>query len=248
MIKDNLSVKDLIAQAKKELLANKNCKKAFAVLELIDEEKITNYKDKVLFKNTLALALLENRDYKAAAKIYEEIDEKYQQGYCELLAGNEDKAKELWYSAPDSEPCEWGKCLLDYINLKKGKKPTFLQVRNHLEADIGYFIQADKLKYAENLIKNDEIFISVNLESYKLIGRSLLNYGFYNMARKYLLKSLQLLPDEAETLYFLGKYNYAIGAYRESKRALERCLECNELYTPARELLNKADLNLNKLW
>lgn len=248
MRSNNLPAGDLIIQVRKEVLVNKDCAKALALLDTLEKTGISNEKDKLLLKNTYALVYLENKEYLRAAEVYQELGEKYQQGYCELLAGNEAEAEKIWYSARESEPCEWGKCLLNFIRLKKGKKPTFLQIRNYLEIDIGYFIQADKLKYAENLIKNDEIFISVNLESYKLIGRTLLNFGFYNMARKYLLKSLQILPDEAETLYFLGKYNHLIGAYSESKKILEKCLDINRSYIPARDLLSKVELNLNKLW
>jgi len=241
-------VKDLIHQARKELLVNKDCKKAGSYIVSLLESEAVDEKENLLIKNTIGLIYLEKKEYQKAAEIYKEIDEKYQAGYCELLMGNEEDARKLWYSAPDSEPCEWGKSLLDFIHLKRAKRPTFLQIRNHLETDIGYFIQADKLKYAENLIKNDDVFISVNLEAYKLIGRTLLNHGFYNMARKYLLKSLQILPDESETLYFLGRYNYLIGAYGESKKVIEKCLENNPNYTPAKDLLTRIEMNLHKLW
>ncbi len=246
MANNDQSVRDLIFNAREEVLVNKNCQKALLVLNNIDKSMVSEDQEKLFFNNTLALIYLENREYKKAAEIYKEIDEKYHAGFCELLEGNEEAAEKLWLSAPDSGPCRWGKCILDFIRLKKGRKPSFLQIRNYLEIDIGYFIQANKLKYAENLIKNDEIFISINLESYKLIGKALLNHGFLNMARKYLLKSLQLLPGEAETLYFLGRYNYIIGAYKESKSVLERCLESNNLYIPAKNLLHKAELNLDK--
>ncbi len=248
MVSKNLSDRNIIIQARKEVLIDKNCKLARITLESLNIQEISDEKDKLLLKNTYALICLENKEYLQAAEIYRELGEKYQHGYCELLAGNEAEAEKIWHKAPQSPLCEWGKCLIDFIRLKKGRVPTFLQVRNHLETDIGYFIQADKVKYAENLIKNDNIFISVNLEAYKLIGKALLNFGFYNMARKYLVKSLQLLNDESETLYFLGKYNYLIGAYSESKKVLQRCLENNHNYTPAKELLRKVELNLNKTW
>lgn len=241
-----MTAKDLIMQARKEALTGKDYKKALISLGEVEGMSELSAEEELLLKNTLAFVYLESKEYKNAAKIYKEIDEKYQAGFCELLMGNEDEAEKLWNNAPESEPCSWGKCLLDLIKLKKGRKPSFLQIRNHLESDIGYFIQANKFKYAENLMKNDEVFVSVNLESYKLIGRVLLNYGFLNQARKYFLKSLQIIPDESETLYFLGQYNYLIGAYRESRQVLECCLENNSCYMPAKELLEKIELKLNK--
>ncbi|HSA06482.1 MAG TPA: hypothetical protein P5556_04825 [Candidatus Gastranaerophilales bacterium] len=248
MTNNDKSVKDLIIKARKEVLINKNYFKALISISEIEKTNALNDEEKLFLKNTAALAYLENKEYNKAAELYKEINENYQAGFCELLLGNEQEAERLWHNAPDAPACQWGKCLLDFIKLKKGKKPTFFQIRNHLETDIGYFIQANRIKYTENLIKHDELFMSVNLESYKLIGRTLLNYGFFNMARKYLLKSLQILPNEAETLYFLGRYYYLTGAYRECQITLGKCLESNFDYTPARELLAKTELKLDNIW
>ena len=246
---NNRSAKNLIMQARKEILINKNCQKALIILANIDESKILDFSERLIFKKIFALTYLENSEYKKAAEIYKEINEKYQAGFCELLTGNEKEAENLWHSKPATEPCLWGRCLLDFINLRKGQTPSYLQIRNHLEIDMGYFIQANKLKYAENLMKNEDVFISVNLESHKFIGKVLLNYGFFNMAKKYFLKSLNVIPSDAETLYFLGQYNYLTGAYKESQKALERCLENNYYYIPARKLLGKIELKLNNtIW
>ncbi len=244
---NNLNIRDLIIHAREEFLVKKNIK-ALNLLENIEIEKISNEEDLRFYKNSLGLIYLETKEYKKAAAAYREIGERYQAGFCELLQGNEEEAERLWLSAPESEPCEWGKCALKIIKNENDIYPSFLQIRNHLEIDIGYFIQANKFKYAESLMSKAEIFTSINLESYKYIGRVLLNYGFLNQAKKYLLKSLQIIPNESETLYYLGQYNYLIGAYKESGKVLEKCLEYNSSYTPARELLSKIDLNLNKFW
>ncbi|OGI03452.1 MAG: hypothetical protein A2Y25_10670 [Candidatus Melainabacteria bacterium GWF2_37_15] len=230
---------DLLNQARKEVLVNKNYKKAVEILNSIKE-----IEDIEIFYNTLGLAYLESGEYGKAAEIYKQSGKKYPAGFCELLSGNEEAAKKLWESAPDSSPCRWGKCVLDFIKLRKGPVPTYLQIRNHLETDLGYFIQADKLRYAENLMKNDTVFISVNLESYKLIGRVLLNFGFMNMAKKYFIKSLGVVPDDAESYYYLGQYYYKIGAYGDSKSAIEKSLAYNQSHTPSRKLLGKLELKL----
>ena len=223
---------DLLAEARKRVLIDINYEEAISLLEKVED--IEDYK---LFSNTLGLAYLEIGQYKKAADTFRNINEKYQAGFCELLAGNEEGAKRLWESAPDSPTCRWGKCLLDYIKLRKGPIPTFLQVRNHLETDLGYLIQANKLKYAENLMKCDDILVSVNLETYKLIGRVMLNFGFLNQAKKYFIKSLGVIPEDAETHYYLGRYYYQTGAYRESMDAFKKALERNANHTPSVKLL-----------
>jgi len=67
------------------------------------------------------------------------------------------------------------------------------------------------------------------------------------MARKYLLKSLDIIPEDAETFYFLGRYNYLIGALKEAQKALEVCLDYNNHYIPAKTLLKKTEIKLNKI-
>ena len=233
---------DLINQARKEVLINKDYKKAVEILNNIKEIEEPDLLK--LFHSTLGLAYLESGEYQKAAEIYRQTGRKYPAGFCELLAGNEEAARMLWESAPDSSPCRWGKCVLDFIKLRKGPVPTYLQIRNYLETDLGYFIQANKLTYAENLMKNDTVFISVNLESYKLIGRVLLNFGFMNLAKKYFIKSLGVVPDDSESYYYLGQYYYKIGAYGDSKSAIEKSLAYNQNHTPSRKLLGKLELKL----
>lgn len=239
------SPKNLINKARHELLINKNLDSSINLL--LESEEIIN-KDSEFYRNlsktTLALAYQEKQEYAKAAEIYKETDEKYQAGFCELLAGNEKEAEKLWYSCCNSSPAAyWGICLLDFINLRpRPHIPSYLQIRNFLEMDIGNFIIANKIRYAENIIKNEKVLASVNLESYKLIGRALLNFGYLNQAKKYLIKSIEIVDHDAETFYHLAQYNYAIGAYPECIKMLERCLELNSYYVPAVKFLKKVHL------
>jgi len=226
--------KETINKARCELLVNKNPDAAISLLTGSD------FHDN-LAKITLAHAYQQKQEYSKAAEIYKEAGEKYQAGFCELLSGNQDAAEKLWYSCcSSSAAAQWGICLLDFINLRANPHiPSYLQIRNFLEMDIGNFITANKIRYAENIIKNEKVLASVNLESYKLIGRALLNFGFFNQAKKYLIKSVEIVDQDAETFYHLGQYNYAIGAYPETVKMLKRCLELNNYYVPAVHLLKK---------
>ncbi len=194
-----------------------------------------------------ALAYLENNEFLKAAEFFLKADEKYQAGFCYLLTGNDFETQKLWYShCPDSPAVQWGKCLLDFINLRPSPKiPSFLQVRNFLEMDMGYFIKANKIRYTENILKNSELLMSVNLEAYKLIGRVLLNFGFYSMAKNYLNKSVEVFNRDPETYYYLAQYNYVTEDYKESIKALLKSLELNSYYIPASILLEKVKLKMS---
>ena len=150
------SPKDIINKARQELLINKNPDVAINLLlesaESFKEDSEFYYN---LSKSTLALAFQEKQEYKKAAKVYKEAGERYQAGFCELLSGNQNEAEKLWYSCCSASPAaQWGICLLDFINLRPNPHvPTYLQIRNFLEMDIGNFIIANKTRYAENIIK-----------------------------------------------------------------------------------------------
>jgi tetratricopeptide (TPR) repeat protein len=240
------SSKEIIYKARQEILINKNPDDAIKLLLESIEHSGNSEFYKNLSKTTLALAYQEKKEYAKAAEIYKEAGEKYQAGFCELLLGNKLEAERLWCGCSSSPAVQWGRCLLDFINLRpQPRVPSYLQIRNFLEMDISYFITANKLSYAENVIKNENVLVSVNLESYKLIGRVLLNFGFLNMAKKYLIKSVEIVDQDSETFYHLGQYNYEIGAYPESITMLKRCLELNSYYVPAAKFLKKVYLKMS---
>ncbi|MDD3014820.1 MAG: hypothetical protein PHC34_14050 [Candidatus Gastranaerophilales bacterium] len=231
------ALKKIINNARYEILVKKNPKNV--IIELYNLLETRQGCDNASLKQILALAYLENRNYKEASEIYQELDEKYQAGYCELLLGNEDNARKFWFYAPESGASSWGRCLIEFINVKVKQIPTFLQVRNHLESDLGYLIRADQLTYTENIIKCGEILTSINPESYKFIGRALMNNGFANLAINYFLKSQKMIPQDPEIYFHLGQYSYIVGAYEEGKKMLRQCIEMNKFYTPAVKLLEK---------
>jgi tetratricopeptide (TPR) repeat protein len=240
------STKEIINNARYLALSGKNPDESLNLLINIKDEvqKETEFY-KRLYKTSLALAYQEKKDYEKACELYKDAGEKYQAGFCQLLSGNKLEAERLWLSCSASPAVEWGKCLLDCVNLKhRPRTPSYLQIRNFLESDISYFITANKVKYAENVIKYEDLFISVNLETYKLLGRVLLSHGFLNLAKKYLLKSIRVVDQDAETYYYLGLYNYTAGDCQESIKNLNKCLELNAYYVPAEDLLKKINLKL----
>lgn len=234
-----------IIRARKEILIKKNPSKAIS--ELLKLSKFADIDNDGFLKSTLALAYLENQNYDLAAQIYYELDEKYQAGFCELLLGNESKARELWLNAPESSPVEWGRCLIDLINANIKQLPTFLQIRNHLECDIGYFIRAEKDDYINNILSQEEMLSCVNPETYKFIGRAMINNGRSNQSVEYFLKSQKMTPNDPEIYYYLGQYSYSKGAYKQAIQVLEFCLKMTgSKHFPTINLLEKIRADQNK--
>ncbi|MEI7473180.1 MAG: hypothetical protein WCK67_00240 [bacterium] len=241
----SLHFKNIIVQARKEILVFNKYERGINLLEEIEPELKNNalsFKDNALFfYNTLAFAHFENKNYDLAAKIYYQINELYQAGFCEILMGSPLVAKKVWDKIPDSEPVKWGKSFLMLIddNISNPKVPSLLQIRNHLESDLNYLIQADRVDYAENLINCADILVEVNPESYKFIGKALMTNGFNNIAADFLLKSQKVIPNDPEIYYFLGQYSYNLGSIDEAINMFGQCLDINNAYTPARLMIEK---------
>lgn len=224
---------DIVKKANSALWLDRNPDK---VLDIIQGEHCHNKEELDL----LAAAHFELGNIPKALNYYKLAGAHYQEGFCELLLGNEPKAKELWYSIPENSAVLWGRSLLDFINLEIKKLPSFLQIRNFLECDIGHFIRTDNLEYAENLISCNEVLAQLNLESYKFIGRALFNYGFLAQSYKYFEKSRKLIDNDPEIYFHLGQYFYSTNDTKECIKMLDKCVELNKEYTPAIDLKTKA--------
>ena len=147
---------------------------------------------------------------------------------------------------PESSAVKWGNCLINLINLNLEYFPSFIQIRNHLECDLGYLIQANRIEYAESLIKSEEILASINPETYKFIGKALFNNGFANLSINYFMKSQSIMPNDPETYYHLGRYSHLAGSYTEARQMLEHCIAINRHYYPAEKLLSKINTELKR--
>ena len=189
--------------------------------------------------------ILKTNEYLKSAKIYNALGEKYQEGYCYLLLSNESKASDIWYSANISSPVLWGRALLDIINSQINNVPTFLQIRNYLEVDIGNFIKSENTRYAEALIDASDFLADINLETYKFIGRTLMNNGYLSLGMDYLVKSQKTLRNDPEIYYYLAQYCQKAGSLCESKKMLNKCLELNIYFTPARKMLEKIEIQMS---
>lgn len=187
----------------------------------------------------LGLCYLENNDYDGAKKAYLRFDGFYQAGFCELLKGNLEEAKYLWSKCINSEVKYWSQCLETICLGSIVKEPTFLNIRNHLEADFGYLLRAGQETYINNILNLVDYFVDINLETYKFIGRALLHNGYEDVSVSYLLKGQKILPNDPEIYYHIGQYSQHVKAYGEAISMYNHCLLISPSYTPAKDRLNE---------
>ena len=137
-----------------------------------------------------ALERLENGSANSCIKYFKDNGYELELAYTLFLTGKIDEAKKL-AQIHDSIRYDW---LLKLINISEGKTdyPTFFQIRNFLEIDLGLLIKYEKFGYINNLLKMAQKFQGINSESYKFFGRGLLKNGYPKEA-KYFLTCLKKL-------------------------------------------------------
>lgn len=168
----------------------------------------------------------------------------YGAGYAALLQQNEHQAAMYWHRYAEQHPNHWGLCLLGFIQRKPTIAPTFLQVRNHLEADIKHLFQAQAWTYLENLLCYMDYLSQINPEVYKLIGRSLMHAGQLVQAQYLLIKGQKTLPNDPEIYFHLGQAYQACCNYKDSLLMVKQCLMMNPGYYPASELKQRLEQSL----
>jgi tetratricopeptide (TPR) repeat protein len=127
---------------------------------------------------------------------------------------------------------QWG-----LLNNQFYQWPTLLQLRNALENDLTQLIQAERLTVVDAYLAKLDWLAQVNIECYKLVGRSLLYLGLFNPAYQLLLKAHATIVIDAEGYYHLGQYYVACKQYQHATLMLRQCLWVNPAYQPAQVLL-----------
>ena len=82
------------------------------------------------------------RDYREAIELYDEIDDSYQAGYCELMQGNLQQVQLYWTRTIQERNNHWCLTLFGLATRQLNCFPTLFQVRNHMESDLANMIQA----------------------------------------------------------------------------------------------------------
>lgn len=232
----NQSFKKFIYKAHELLVTEKSPESAIELLTYYIEN---NENPPAAILHWLGLCYLENDDYTSAKEAYLKFNGFYQAGFCELLKGNIEEAKILWANCVNSEVKYWSQCLETICLGTIDKEPTFLNIRNHLEADFGYLLRAGQEEFINNILNLVDNLVDINLETYKFIGRSFLHNGYENVSVSYLLKGQKILPNDPEIYYHLGQYSQHVGAYNEAASMYKHCILMSPSYTPANDRLKE---------
>lgn len=179
-------------------------------------------------------------DFVSAEKMFKQSGQVLEYAYCRLFAGDLKEAEFEFSKISDNDlRANWAKTLISFINLYVPKKPTYFQVRNFLEIDLHFLIQAAQAEYVENIINGADIFYSVNPESYKFIARVFAFNNFDEIALLFLKKAKDKLYYDPEMHYMLAVSYLKLNDLDLAKLSLQNCLEILPGYFPAAKLLDK---------
>lgn len=187
----------------------------------------------------VALAYEFKQEYDEAASCFLSIEDFYQSGYCRMLKGDLESAFDCWKNLLAMRSNHWCLTLSGLVTGHLSSVPTFLQIRNHLEADVVHLVQAGQDLLVTNMMRYAGVLADINFETYKFLGRGLLNAGKLGEAGVLLLKGQQVLPNDPEIYYHLGQYYHALGNRTDALLMLQQCVLISPHYTPARWLLEE---------
>ncbi|MBQ8459665.1 hypothetical protein IJ541_06145 [bacterium] len=159
-------------------------------------------------------------------------------GYCYIILDKLDKAQEMFSKAKDyNNRAKWGLFLLQLINGNISSFPTYFQVRNFLEIDLGLLILYCKGDYVEKIIRYADFMAYYNPECYKFIGRVFWANNLMSASMFFLRKAKDKFYHDPELHYLLAYiYYHNEKNISQCKKSLNTCLEILPDYAPAKNL------------
>jgi len=175
-----------------------------------------------------------NKDYKTALKLFLKDENYYGAGLCSLLLCNTKRAKIFWSINRNCPASKWGLCVLNFIQLKREKIPTFFQTRAQLEVYLNLLIENNLIEWAQNLISCSDILFKANPESYKFIARALYANGYFKLAISFCKKSLKFFYSDPEAFLIMGQCQFLLNDIAEALDSTNRTLAIAPKYYPAK--------------
>lgn len=187
-----------------------------------------------------AKTYLENIQIDKCEKFFQENGYQLELGYCKLLKGNVNEARQIFIPIRDIDMrADWAYLFIQFMNNYIQFMPSYLQIRNFLEIDIALLIKAGLSEAVENVINACDIFYQINQESYKFIARVLINYNYSSVAKIFLDKGVERCYKDPELHFLYGNFHLNFNNRILAKREFETSLEVLPGYYPAKMMLEK---------
>lgn len=182
-----------------------------------------------------ALTLLLNGDG-SCAEYFKDKNCMLEYGYSLICTRKLGEAKQIFKQIEDDIRADWAIKLINLIENKIDKLPSYFQIRNFLEIDLNILLSAKCPDYIENIINAADFLYNINQESYKFIARFLYNNNFEELALYYLLKSKNKFYKDPEMHYLMAHCYIKMNHIDLAKKSLNACIQIIPDYLPAKRL------------
>lgn len=162
--------------------------------------------------------------------------------YCKFLNKDLSDAKKFLHPIQNKySHAKWLNTLVDFLGYNTKNETSYFQIRNFYEQDVDMLFYYQRHEFIEKIFKNSNFFAQYNKEVYKYNGRILLNYGYLDVAEKYLKKSLDIYYNDVEVHFSLGDLYERKRDIEKAKKSYRKAIEVNKMYYPAEIRLKNLD-------
>ena len=154
--------------------------------------------------------------------------------YCKLLNGELNEAKNLLESLENSSSfVNWLLILIEIIEGKKDKMPTYFQIRNFYEQDVEMLFFYERYDFISKIFQKTSYLANFNMEVYKYNARLLLNQGYLADSEILIKKSLDICFKDPETHYMYGELLLKRNDIEKAKQEFQKAIRVNGTYYPS---------------
>ncbi|MBI2996561.1 MAG: hypothetical protein HYY52_07670 [Candidatus Melainabacteria bacterium] len=164
-----------------------------------------------------------------------------------ILQGSLDEASKVLSNASESPAKCWCDFLIDLFSNSKIKHwPAFFVIRHFIEFTVYELLLTNNFKYVDLFTSKLNKLMEINLDSEKLIGSAYFHYGDHEQAIKILMNVIKRNPYDGEVYFVLGQIYLAKNLPYAAIPMFNNALLLLPNYYPAKMLLEKANLEINK--
>ncbi len=187
-----------------------------------------------------AKELFDKKEYESAKDIFLKENKLYEAGLCFLLCNDIKNARACWKKDKENVfASSWGLNVLDYIQRKVKRLPSFLQIRAFYELYINLLIENNLIEYAQNLINVYYELTKSNPETLKFVARVLNAKGYDDLSLEFIKRIKDFGYIDPEAFFISAEINYEREKYSDSLDDLKRILDFLPGYYPAVTLKQK---------
>jgi tetratricopeptide (TPR) repeat protein len=180
-------------------------------------------------KQLEADCLLELKQARLAADLYEELQCYSQAGFAAVLSQDLDHARMLYKQAPHSSPSKWGNFLIEFLHQASNRQysftqdiptPGYLTFRLYFEATYSYFLHYQLNDYLQRFLDYRNQLINVYPEIIKDMGSAHLARQEYQQALEHLAEAENKCFEDAGIHFKSAMAHLALNHNNQARESL----------------------------